>query len=222
MNGCVYRAVIFDLDGVLWDGEPVYHEAFNTVLAGWRLELTEEDYKHIIGHTVETCWDWLKTRFALPEPREALMETYDMAVMRLLQRPVAPLPGVVSLISELERRGVPFGLASASLRQWVEATLKGLGLYERFRVIVSASEVMNGKPAPDLYLEAALRLGIQPEDCLAIEDTETGIASAKAAGMLAVQVRSATTAFPPLPQADIVLDSLLHFDFNLLEGARIS
>src|SRR4030042_755624 len=127
-----FRAVIFDLDGVLWDGEPLYHEAFNVIL----------------------------------EPHGA--------------------PGVRALIGELRHSGVPIAVASTSLRAWVDATLRGLDLEGAFNTVVSASEVANGKPDPDLFLAAAARLGVPPDRCLAVEDTGPGIAAAKAAGMFAV------------------------------------
>ena len=212
-----FSAVIFDLDGVLWDGEPLYHEAFNIVLAPYGCHVSDDDYNQIIGHSVEYCWDWLRRRFDLAEPPDHFLSAYNETVLRLLQRAVEPLPGARRLIEELRQRGVPIAIASASLREWVDATLRGLSLQEAFSVTVSASEVNDGKPAPDLFLAAAARLGVPPERCLAVEDTATGIAAAKAAGMFAIQLRAASTALPPLPEADLVLDSFAEFDLSLLE-----
>ncbi|HLA19763.1 MAG TPA: HAD family phosphatase, partial [Dehalococcoidia bacterium] len=168
------RAVIFDLDGVLWDGEPLYHEAFNVVLAPLGHRVSEDDYNQVIGQSVEACWEWMWERFKLAEPPASFLPAYDRAVLQLLEQPVEPLPGVRSLISELKRLGVPIAVASASLRAWVDATLRGLALEEAFDATVSASEVESAKPAPDLYLTAAARLGVAPERCLAVEDTLAG------------------------------------------------
>jgi HAD superfamily hydrolase (TIGR01509 family) len=213
-----YRAVVFDLDGVLWDGEPLYQRATNLVLAPYGYAMSDEDTAQVIGHSVEASWTWIRARFGLAEPIEEIIPRYDATVMQLLLQPVQPLPGVQELIADLGRRAVPFGLASSSLRQWVEASLTGLGLRPAFGVVVTGSDVKNGKPAPDLYLLAAEGIGVPGEECIAIEDTPSGIAAAHAAGMLAVQVRSATTAFPPLAEADIILDSLLDFDLTLLQA----
>ncbi|MBI2912733.1 MAG: HAD family phosphatase [Chloroflexi bacterium] len=218
--GGPFRAVIFDLDGVLWDGEPLYHEAFNVVLAPLGHRVTAGDYTHIIGLTVEAAWDWVLNRFRIKEPPAPYIDAYDHTVLRLLARPMEPLPGVLPLIAELRRRRVPIAVASASLRSWVDATLRGLALQDTFDATVSASEVDNGKPAPDLFLEAARRLDIPPGRCLAIEDTAAGIAAARAAGMFAVQLRAASTALPPLDEADLVLDSYAQFDLHLLDGAK--
>ena len=215
-----FRAVVFDLDGVLWDGEPLYHEAFNVVLESHGHTVTSEDYVNIIGHSVEAAWQWVLTHFQIREDPASFLRRYNEAVMDLLAQPVEPLPGVRELLAELRRRGLPIGLASASLRQWVNATLRGLHIENAFDATVSASEVMNSKPAPDLYLAAAEKLGIPPAECLALEDTGAGIASAKAAGMFAVQVRASSTALPPLPQADLVIDDYSQFDLSLFDGAK--
>lgn len=215
------RAVIFDLDGVLWDGEPLYHEAFNVVLKpyGHHIEITDPQYTRIIGASVETAWEWMRTTFGLTESPAALYHAYNEAVLELMKQPREPLPGVLELLAELEARGIPVGLASASLRNWVDTTLAGLGLNGAFAATVTASEVSHSKPAPDLYLKAAKGLGVAPENCLAFEDTPSGIASARGAGMFAVHVRVSSTALPPLPEADLVIESYAEFDLSLLEGA---
>lgn len=214
----VFRAVVFDLDGVIWDGEPLYHEAFNVVLAPQGHRVSEFDYTKIIGLSVEAAWDWVRERFRLSEPLSVFYRAYNEAVLELMKSPVERLPGVRELLTELRRRGVPVRLASASLRQWVDATLRGLRLEDAFDATVSASEARRSKPAPDLYLAAAERLGILPEQCLAVEDTAAGIAAAKAAGMFAIQVRAASTALPPLPEADLILEDYSQFDLAFFEA----
>jgi HAD superfamily hydrolase (TIGR01509 family) len=218
MSESRFKAVVFDLDGVLWDGEPLYHEAFNVVLEpyGHSIALTDPDYVQIIGKSVEAAWDWMRDRFALTESPSIFYRAYNSAVMALLKEPREPLAGVRELLDELKARHIPIGLASASLRNWVDATLAGLRLNGAFAATVTASEVERSKPAPDLYLKAAQRLGADPADCLAFEDTPSGIASAQTAGMFAVQVRASSTALPPLPQADLVIERYSDFDLSLL------
>ncbi|MCH7810992.1 MAG: HAD family phosphatase [Chloroflexi bacterium] len=213
-----YRAVVFDLDGVLWDGEPLYREAFNVVLRPLGHEVTAPEYEQIIGSSVEAAWEWVIDRFKLTEPPEQFLAVYDGAVLDLLARPVEPLPGVRETIARLKSIPVPVGLASASLRQWVDATLAGIGLSGEFDTTVSASEVERAKPAPDMYLKAAEKLGVPAAECIAVEDTRTGVASARAAGMYVVQLRAASTALPPIEEADAVIESYAEFDFALLGG----
>ncbi len=215
------EAVVFDLDGVLWDGEPLYQRAFNVVLAKYGHALDERTYgQFIAGLSVEGCWQWARERFGLSQPLEELMAAYHQAVVGLLQAGVEPLPGARELVRRLRALGIPLAVASSSLREWVEETLRGLGLDGSFAAVVTASEVGRPKPAPDLYLVAAARLGIPPERCIAIEDTPTGLKAAKAAGMFVVQLRAASYSFPPQPEADLVLDSLSDFDVSLLRAAE--
>jgi len=212
-----FRAVIFDLDGVIWDGEPLYHEAFNVVLAPYGHTVTESDYSRIIGLSVEAAWDWVRQHFSLSESPAVFYRAYNDAVLELMKEPREPLPGVADLLRQLKARGIPVGVASASLRQWVDTTLGGLGLNGAFATTVTASEVEQSKPAPDLDVTAAERMGVPPGECLAFEDTPSGIASAKAAGMFAVQVRASSTALPPLSEADLVIESYADFDIRLLD-----
>ena len=123
------------------------------------------------------------------------------------------------LLAELKAREVPVGLASASLRNWVDATLTGLGLEGQFDTTVTASEVQKSKPAPDLYLRAAENLGVDPKLCVAVEDTRAGVRAAKAAGMYAIQVRAASTALDPIEEADRVIEDYTEFDLGLLAAA---
>ncbi len=211
-----YRAVVFDLDGVLWDGEPLYHEAFNVVLQPYGFTISPDEYIKIIGNSLEAAWEWVLNRFNIDEPAEQFYGPYDEAVIEMLAHPVEPLPGVRELLGKLKQREIPVGLASASLRNWVDATLAGLGLADAFDATVSASEVARAKPAPDMYLAAAAALGADPALCIAVEDTRTGIRSAKAAGMYAVQVRVASTALEPINEADAVIQDYSAFDLSLL------
>lgn len=212
-----YKAVIFDLDGVLWDGEPLYHEAFNVVLQPYGHIVTAEDYVQIIGNSVEIAWAWVLDRFAIEEAPDRFYREYDAAVINLMRAPIEPLRGVRELVAALKSRGIPVGLASASLRNWVDTTLAGIGLQDAFDTTVTASEVQHSKPAPDLYLLAAKNLGLDPALCIAVEDTPSGVRAAKAAGMYAVQSRVSSTALPPIEAADAVIEAYVDFDLSLLE-----
>ena len=212
----IYKAVIFDMDGVLADSEPVYYTAMNSVLEQLGVAITPEQQLQLMGHGVEDTWRTVARLFSLEGPLDDLVRQYDETLCRLLAEVHEPLPGVRELIAALRGRRVPMALASSSWPGWIEALLGGVGLTDAFDVKVSATMVERPKPAPDLYLLAAERIGVRPGNCIAIEDTPTGLAAAKAAGMLGVQVRAASTAFEPLPEADIVLPTLESFDLGLL------
>ena len=212
-----YAAVVFDMDGVIADSEPVYYDAINVVLAPIGKRMTPELQRAVMGHGVAETWDVLRRELGLDGPLDALVQAYDRELCRQLALVDETLPGVRELIAALRERRLPVALASSSWPGWIDALLVGTRLAGAFDALVSAKEVAHGKPAPDIYLLAAERLGVAPERCVAIEDTPTGIAAAKAAGMLAIQVRAASTAFPPLPAADLVLPTLRDFDLSLFE-----
>jgi HAD superfamily hydrolase (TIGR01509 family) len=213
-----FRAVIFDMDGVLADSEPLYLEGINQVLEAYGVELTPAENEETIGTTVEVTWSKVIERFSLPpEAYEECVRRYDHTMETLLRQPQEPLPGVRPLLTELRRRGIPYALASSAWPNWIASLLEATSLVGSFDVIVSRTMVEHGKPAPDIFLYAAERLGVAPERCIVLEDTPTGIAAAKAAGMYAVQMRAASTAFPPLPEADLALGRLEDFPLSLLE-----
>jgi len=211
-----FRAVIFDMDGVLADSEPTYLEAANVVLAPLGRRLSEEQGRKFIGSSVRHAWRGIMELLALEGSVEDYVRPYDEVLVSLLSRPRPTLPGVRELLAELDRRNLPRALVTSSWQGWVDALLGAIGLTGAFPVVVTEEQVENAKPAPEPFLKAAALLGIEPAACIGIEDTPSGIQAAKAAGMYAVQVRSASTAFPPIDGADLVLDSLEGFPLHLL------
>ena len=211
------RAVVWDMDGVLVDSEPIHLEALNAVLKGKGEALTEEEFLKYIGTTVETTWNDLNTRFPnLGFDMEEYKRRYELEIIPRLRQPLQKQPGVDRVLGWMRDRGLRLALASSSRRSWVDATLEGLGLTEVVPVVVSGEEPVLGKPAPDIFLLAARRLGLRPDECLAIEDSPAGVASADAAGMRVVAVRTPYTQGLPLPGADVILESLEDFPEDLL------
>ena len=211
-----YDAIVFDMDGVLADSEPVYFAAMQAVLGPLGHEVTEAHQRAVMGHSIQDTWAYLRETFNLEGLLDALVDAYDVAIKGMLAEIHETLPGVRELIAELRARSVPIAVASSSLPSWIEALLTGLRLNDGFDALVSATMVAHPKPAPDIYLEAARRLGTPPERCIAIEDTPTGLRSAKGAGMLTVQVRASSTAWPPQPEADVALETLREFDLSMV------
>ena len=214
--GNSYEAVIFDMDGVLADTEPAFFEAVNVLLAEEGRSIEFERYKTLLGTSVGVTWRSLIEILDLPGDPDDYLRRYDGVLIDCLRRPRTPLPGVVDLLEALDRRRVPAGLATSSWQTWMNAVLESAGIAGRFQALAWRQLVEHGKPAPDLYLKAAALLHVAPERCIAVEDTPTGIAAAKAAGMYAVQSRASSTAFPPIDGADLVLDTLETFPLALL------
>ena len=211
-----FRAVIFDMDGVIADSEPTYREAINLMLAPTGHRMSDQQYEEVIGTSVHFTWRTIQETFGIEGDVEEYVRRYDQALVDLLRRPLPPLPGVRELLAELRRRGLPAALATSSWKRWAEALLQATGLDGAFEAVVWREMAERPKPAPDLFLRAAALVGVEPGRCLVLEDTAPGLEAARAAGMLAVQVRSASTALPPQPHADLVLDSLEDFPLSLL------
>ena len=212
-----FRAVIFDMDGVLVDSEPAFYEAANQVLAEEGQHIEWERYQRLLGTSVRETWRVLISMLGLQGGLQSYLERYDDVLLACLGQPRPPLPGVLRLLAEFKTRSIPCGLATSSRKAWMDTLLKAAGIPLHTLSAFSWRElVANSKPAPDLYLHAAELLAVPPERCVAIEDTPTGIASAKAAGMYTVHVRASTTAFPPIEDADLVLESLEEFPIEML------
>ncbi len=148
-----YRAVIFDMDGVLVDSEPVFFEAVNELLkpAGKRIEW--EDYQHLLGSTMSHTWrSVLETVGIDVEQAQQYLDGYGETLIDLLRRPRSLLPGAGPLIADLKRQGIPIAVATASRLAWAEAVLgEGAGVpLDTFDAVVSREQVQNSKPAPDL------------------------------------------------------------------------
>ena len=212
------EAVIFDLDGVLVDSEPVHWRASRLLFAPH--DLAEAEYARFIGVAVEPYMQWARARFGLDESVERLTERYAEAVTEEIEAgELPPLDGARELIEASRARGLRVAVASQSIAAWVASTLRAAGLDGLFDAVVSGDEVERGKPAPDVYLLAAWRLGVAPARCLAIEDSPAGVQSAAAGGMLVVQSRQASSAAEPQPLARLVVGSLREVDLARLGEA---
>ena len=214
-----YRAIIFDLDGVLIDTEPLYLKATNLVIAQeGAAPISEEDNKQrLLGTTVEETWRRVIHIRGLSNPLDHYVELYDVFVRQVMQEDLVAQPGVVRLISEARNRGLPIAVASSSLREWIDLKLGAIGLNDAFDLILGGDQVERGKPEPDIYLQAAAGLGVPPEECVAIEDSPTGIAAAVASGAYTVAVWTASTEGLDLSQSHEFIYSLEDFDLSLLQ-----
>ncbi|KOX04413.1 hydrolase [Streptomyces sp. NRRL B-1140] len=182
-------SVIFDLDGTLVDSEPNYYEAGRRTLAQYGVaDFTWADHERYVGiSTQETVADW-KHRYGLSAPVEELLAVKNRHYLELARGATRAYPEMRAFVELLATEGVPMAVASGSSPEAIAAVLTGTGLDARLQTVVSADEVAHGKPAPDVFLEAARRLGAAPDDCVVLEDAAPGAAAAHAAGMRCIAI----------------------------------
>ncbi|GGW64674.1 HAD family hydrolase [Streptomyces caelestis] len=177
-------SVIFDLDGTLVDSEPNYYEAGRQTLTEHGVpDFSWTDHERYVGiSTQETVADW-KERYDLRASVEELFTAKNRRYLELARSSTRAYPEMRRFVELLAAEGVPMAVASGSSPEAIEAVLAGTGLDAHLRTVVSADEVAHGKPAPDVFLEAARRLGADPAACVVLEDAAPGAAAAHAAGM---------------------------------------
>lgn len=182
-------SVIFDLDGTLVDSEPNYYEAGRLTLAEYGVpDFTWADHETYVGiSTQETVADW-KRRYALTAPVAELLAVKNRHYLELARTSARAYPEMRRLVERLAAEGVPLAVASGSSPEAIGAILARTGLDAHLRTVVSADEVARGKPAPDVFLEAARRIGADPAECVVLEDAAPGAAAAHAAGMRCIAV----------------------------------
>lgn len=182
------KAVVFDMDGLMVDSEVLWWKACSKTSTAMGVELPYEVFLSIVGLTVQPTYERLAAHFG---------EGFDMAAWQAAMRAemkamhaigVAMKTGVVEILDHLDALGLPRAVATSSSRETLDATLDPHGLTQRFQAIITRESVTQHKPHPAPYLAAAAALGVNPADCLALEDSHNGVRSAAAAGMMTVMV----------------------------------
>jgi HAD superfamily hydrolase (TIGR01509 family) len=222
----VISAVVFDLDGVLIQTEEIWDEVREAYVRERGGRYDDEAQRAMMGMSSLEWSAFIHDELGVPDrPQEISAEVVRRMAARYHER-LPLLPGAVEAVERLAGRW-PLALASSSNRPLIDAVLELAGLARFFRATVSSEEVPRGKPAPDVYLEATRRLGVPPERCVAIEDSHSGIRSARAAGMTVIAIPNAS--FPPdeesLAAADVVvhgLDDLTPELVDRVAGSRSS
>jgi HAD superfamily hydrolase (TIGR01509 family) len=201
-------AVIFDHDGTLLETESAWWRAEAVLFDRYGTEFGPEHKRYLLGSSPQRLGVLLAEVLGRPQAEATALsdELYGLAVEEVT-RGVEPMPGAVELLHALRDARVPVGLASNAKRVFLDAALGGAGIEQGwFGVVLAGDEVTRPKPQPDLFLLAAQALGAEPEDCLVLEDSPTGVAAAKAAGMAVVGVPSVEGV--ELEAADLVVESL--------------
>jgi HAD superfamily hydrolase (TIGR01509 family) len=220
MRGSSIQAVVFDLDGVIVDSEHVWdaaREALSRERGGDWHEGAQQD---MMGMSSVEWSRYMHERLGLKDPPEEISAEVVRRLQATYREELPLIDGATEAVARLAGRW-PLGLASSSNREIIDLVLELSGLDRFFEATVSSEEVQRGKPSPDVYLEAARRLGADPADSAAVEDSRSGILSASAAGMRVVAIPNKR--FPPdeeaLAAADVIIPSINELTPDAVEGS---
>ena len=196
------------MDGVLADSEPVHQNVIQMMLAEYGVDWDITHGDPTVGLRSLDGFEVICARHPLPHDARRLDALYTARVLPVLRERLSPLPGVPEVPRALAARGVRLAVGSSSNLEVIETTLATLGVRALFDVVVSGAEVALGKPAPDIFLEAAKRLGVAPAACVVVEDSERGVRAARAAGMRCVAIPCGETRHHDFSDATLVLSTL--------------
>lgn len=208
-----FDAVIFDMDGVLTDSEPLWKIAMEEVFHAVGCLLTREDFQKTVGLRIdEVCEYWYgQAAWTVATPKE-VENRIMLRMVELIKENGEPLPGVLETTAYLQEQGMKIGLATSSYTVLIDAVLETLGIRDRFDQVHSAENEDFGKPHPAVYLSTAKQLMVDPTRCLVIEDSLNGVISGKAAKMKVVCIPEKTHhPEPKLMVADFMFDDMLLF-----------
>jgi len=202
------RAVVFDMDGLMFNTEDVYTLVGTELLRRRGCEFTAELKKAIMGMRPQPAFEAMIRYWNLPDTWEGMAAESNRLFLELLEGRLQPMPGLLPLLDALEEAGVPKAIATSSGRELVEACLRPFRLAARFQFILTAEDVVHGKPNPEIYLTAAKRFPVAPPDMIVLEDSENGCRAAVAAGAFTVAVPSEHSRSHDFSAASLVVDSL--------------
>lgn len=211
-------AVLFDMDGVIFDSEPIHERIFIEFSKRLGVSISSADYQRFIGTSSVSQWSYMKDRFGLEgTPQDLSDKKMEFYKKYLKETPgLKPIPGLHDFMDELKSNKIPFALASSNTTDIVEATLNAIGLDRAFPIQVGGNDVTNAKPAPDIFLLAASRLDATPELCVAIEDSTNGILASQRAGMRSIGFDNPNSPGQDLTGATIRISSLKELSLDLV------
>lgn len=213
-----YKAVIFDMDGVLVDSEPLHISVESNMLMELNIPLKKEMYARFAGTTNLSMWRTLANEFKLGKsPEELSAESNRRFIDELLNKNKVQLfEGVLEVLTNLSERGIALALASSSNKDVVESILTKFELKKYFNAIITGSDVQHSKPHPEIFLIAAKKLKVSPSFCVVVEDSPNGVKAAHLAGMDCIGFESGKD-HPDINEAKWIIKSFGEFDFKLFD-----
>lgn len=210
------KAIIFDMDGVIIDSEPVHFKIERKLLEELGGRISHEEHEKFVGTTDFYMWNTFKDQFNL-DP--SVDEMIDMKRSRFIDNidKIELIPNFLNFIDLVKREGYKLALASSNNKRAVEEVVDIFDLEKYFDFIISGEEVEKGKPDPEMFLTVAKELGVKPEEVLVIEDAETGVTAAKSANMKCIGLDSRVSGKQDLSHADLVIEDFKELDLQIIK-----
>jgi beta-phosphoglucomutase family hydrolase len=211
------KAVIFDMDGVLVDSEPLHIQTEKRMFRKMGLDISDEEHAGYMGTATDVMWKQIISKRNLPLD---IAEITDRTIREGLPffyslEKIDPMPGLIDLLEKLKEKNIPMAVASSSDPETIRVILEKSGLEKYFHYAVSSSEAGKSKPEPDVFLHTAQLLGVKPENCVVFEDSKNGIKAAKAAGMFCISYSGANSGEQDRSLADVQIGN--YNELNNLE-----
>jgi len=206
-------AFIFDMDGVIIDSEPIHFDVDIQTMNYLGANISKEELEKYVGMTNPEMWNLIKYEYSVVQSVSEIIDYQLTTKINIIKSiDLEPIAGIREFLFELKKHNIPIGLASSSPRKFIEEVLSKFNITEYFDCIVSGEEVNKGKPAPDVYLEAANILGVDPKYCYVLEDSKNGVAAAKAAGMKCIGFINQNSGNQDLSKADYIIKWIKEID----------
>ncbi len=211
-------AVIFDMDGVIVDSEPLHLQAEKKLFTPFGIEVKDEELQSYMGRAPQMFLRHFIDHYGLDTSVEQLYFTHKKNLFQLYKEKVELLSGLLELIIALKNDSIDLAIASSSDRELIFLVLEKFDLFSYFKVIISGGEVSHSKPDPDIFIEALNRLGCDACESVVIEDSSAGVQAAKSAGITCVGFRSPHSGNQDLSMADLIVDDLMLINKKRLES----
>lgn len=210
------KGIIFDMDGVIIDSEPLHRKLEMELIEELGGEITIEEHSTFIGTTDYYMWNTLKDRFNIEKP---LDEIIHMKRKRFIENIhlVHLVDNFQEFIESLQGNGYVMGLASSNNRKAVDTVIDMFKLNKYLKVAVSGEDVVHGKPNPEIFLKTAEKMDIEPSSCLVIEDAKNGVIAAKAAGMKCIGLKNPGSGEQDLSQADLIISNFNELSLDTMK-----
>ena len=210
------KAIIFDMDGVIIDSEPLHFELEVELLGELGVKISKEEHGTFVGTTDYNMWSTFKDRFDLKLSVEEIIEIKKKRFIQNIDK-IKLVDNFHEFILKLHKEEYLIGLASSNNRKIVDLIIERFKLGKYFKVSITGDDVSKGKPDPEIFLKAAQKMSVNPYDCLVIEDAANGVAAAKSAGMKCIGLKNPNSGNQDLSKADLVVNNFNELDLDIIK-----